>query len=268
LFGGLAGQALGGMIGESHGWSNAFYIVGVPGLILGLLVLRLEEPPRGPRSEIVPLRDLIRVPAFLALNASGMLVTFASVAFITWGPDFVYREKGFSLREAGLELGAVGLLALVLGVLTGGYVADRLQKRFAYGRIATILAAFLLAAPFILWAVNTEDKNSVLAGFFIAGFFASWYHGPVTAVIHDMTPARAHATSVGFYMFVTQLIGGTLGPLSVGQLSDRASLFLGLQVATLAMVLGALSLFVVIYYIRRDGLRHPALDHYHLPRPD
>src|SRR3989449_6529012 len=48
------------------------------------------------------------------------------------------------------------------------------------------------------------------SAFFTAAFFMSWYHGPVTAVIHDLMPSRAHASSVGVYMFATQLLGGIL----------------------------------------------------------
>jgi len=268
LIGGAAGQAIGGIIGEIHGWERAFFVVGVPGLLLASFALRLEEPLRGPRSELVPLNHLLRVPAFLALNLSGVLVTFAAVSFITWGPDFVVRAKGFRLRDAGLILGVGGFAALVSGVLVGGGVADTLQKRWSYGRIMTIMCAFLLAAPFIASAVNAEERHNVLVGFFIAGFFMSWYHGPVTAVIHDMMPPRAHATSVGIYMFVTQLIGGTLGPLAVGQMSDRRSLEAGLYLATAMMVAGAISFLLVIYFIRRDGLRHPILDRYHAPGDD
>jgi predicted MFS family arabinose efflux permease len=268
LIGGASGQAIGGIIGDKYSWEPAFFIVGFPGLLLGLLVLRLEEPLRGPRKEIVPLDHLLRVPAFLALNLCGVLVTFAAVSFITWGPDFVVREKGFSLREAGVWLGVGGVVALVGGVLVGGYIADALQRRWNYGRIVTILLAFLLAAPFIVTALNAETKTMVLGGFFVAGFFMSWYHGPVTAVIHDMMPPRAHATSVGVYMFITQLIGGTLGPLAVGQVSDRRSLEMGLYVATFIMLLGALCFLLVVYFIRRDGLRHPALDPYHAEADD
>lgn len=268
LIGGTAGQVIGGVIGDRLGWEPAFFVVGVPGLFLALFVLRVEEPLRGPRYELVPLNHLLRVPAFLALNLSGVLVTFAAVSFITWGPDFVVREKGFSLREAGVALGAVGFLSLVGGVLAGGYVADLLQKRFHYGRILTILCAFAIAAPFTLVAIGAPTKTMVLMGFFIAGFFMSWYHGPVTAVIHDMMPPRAHATSVGVYMFITQLVGGTVGPLAVGRVSDVRSLSAGLYVATGAMVLGALCFLLVIYFIRRDGLRHPVLDPYHAEAAD
>jgi len=263
LLGGAAGQAFGGIIGEKYGWAPAFFVVGIPGLLLGLIVLRLEEPPRGPRNEVVPLLHLLRVPAFVALNLCGVLLTSAALSFITWGPTFAEREKEFSAKTAGVLLGTIGVLSLVGGVLVGGYVADALQKRLHYGRIISIIVGMFAAAPFIFWAIYTETKGMVVIGLFIAVFFMSWYHGPVTAVIHDMMPRRAHATSVGIYMFVTQLVGGTAGPLAVGRVSDMYDLRVGLQVATGVLVLGAISFLVVIFFIHRHGLRHPSLEMYH-----
>jgi MFS family permease len=260
LVGGTAGQAIGGLIGQWLGWRAVFYVIGIPGLILSFAILGLAEPSRGPRSEVVPLSRLLRVPAFLTLMLSGVMITFASVAFITWGTDFVVRYKDFSLREAGISLGPALLVSGLLGVLAGGFLADMLQQRFAFGRILTVACGFLLAAPFVLWAITSEEKNQVVGAFFIAGFFMSWYHGPLTAVIHDMMPRRAHASSVGVYMFATQLFGGILGPYVVGRLDDLADLILGLRVAVVVMVSGALLMFLVMYFIRRDGLCHPELD--------
>jgi MFS family permease len=260
LVGGTAGQAIGGLIGQWLGWRAVFYVIGIPGLILSFAILGLAEPSRGPRSEVVPLSRLLRVPAFLTLMLSGVMITFASVAFITWGTDFVVRYKGFSLREAGISLGPALLVSGLLGVLAGGFLADMLQQRFAFGRILTVACGFLLAAPFVLWAITSEEKNQVVGAFFVAGFFMSWYHGPLTAVIHDMMPRRAHASSVGVYMFATQLFGGILGPYVVGRLDDLADLILGLRVAVVVMVSGALLMFLVMYFIGRDGLCHPELD--------
>jgi MFS transporter, Spinster family, sphingosine-1-phosphate transporter len=263
LIGGTAGQAIGGLVGQALGWRAVFYVIGIPGLLLSLAILGLAEPPRGPRSEVIPFSRLLRVPAFATLIISGVMITFASVAFLTWGTDFVVRYKDFTLKEAGVSLGPALLVAGLLGVLAGGFLADMLQKRFPYGRILTVAGGFLVAAPFILWAITTEEKHSVVAAFFIAGFFMSWYHGPLTAVIHDMMPRRAHASSVGVYMFATQLFGGILGPYVVGRLDDLADLILGLQVAVVVMVGGALLMFLVMYFIRRDGLRHPELEAFH-----
>ena len=267
LVGGASGQVLGGFMGETHGWQHAFFIVAIAGLFPGLAVLWLEEPPRGPRSEVVPLGRLLRVPAFLSMIAAGIFITFSSVSLLTWGIDFAVNYKDFSLKEAALSLALIAMSSLVAGVLIGGYVADRLQRRFAYGRIIAIMCAFLLAAPFLLMAIQSDEKRTVLTGLFISGFFMSWYHGPVTAVIHDMMPRRAHATSIGVYMFVTQLVGA-LGPQVIGRISDLRDLQLGMQIAVAVMVGGALLMFLVMYFIKRDGLRHPEMEAFHAEPSD
>ena len=262
LVGGGAGQALGGILGEASGWRWAFAIVGIPGFVLALAALRLDDPPRGPKTDVVPVTHLLRVPAYLALIGSGVLVTFATVSFITWGPDYMVRFKDFSPRQAGVLLGSLGLVSLVCGALAGGGVADFFQRRMAYGRVVAVALGFLCAGPFLLWGLATDSREALLAAFSLAGFFMSWYHGPVTAIIHDMMPPRAYATSVGLYMFVTQLAGG-FGPTMVGNVSDIYDLQLGLQFAVGVMAAGAMSFLLVIFFIRRHGLRHPALSSYH-----
>ncbi|HXZ20566.1 MAG TPA: MFS transporter [Candidatus Acidoferrales bacterium] len=261
LVGGAAGQTLGSVLGDTTGWRWAFAAIGIPGLFLALAALRVDDPARGPKTEVVPVSHLLRVPAFLALIGSGVLVTFASVSFITWGPDYMVRYKDFSLRQAGLLLGSLGLVALVSGALVGGAVADFLQRRMAYGRVITVAIGFLYAAPLLLWGLASDNRDTILVAFSLAGFFMSWYHGPVTAIIHDMMPPRAYASSVGVYMFVTQL-AGAFGPELVGNVSDIFDLQLGLQFAVGVLSAGALSFLLVIFLIRRHGLHHPALSSY------
>lgn len=258
ILGGVAGLALGGIMGERHGWQHVFIIVGVLGVIPGLTALHLKEPPRRPRSEVVPVKELLRVPAFVAMIAAGICITFSSVSFVTWGIDYATNYKNFSIKEAAISLAAIALLSSVLGALSGGYFSDLAQKRVVFGRLLVMACAFLVAAPFLLLAIQSEEKWVVLAGFFVSMYFMSWYHGPTTAILHDLTPQRAHATAIGVYMFATQLLGA-LGPLLIGKVSDMSDLQIGLQAATAVMVFGALLLLLVIYFVRRDGLHHPRL---------
>jgi MFS family permease len=262
LLGGATGQAFGGIIGPRYGWQYVLFLVAVAGILPGLALFGIEEPPRGPRSEVVPIARLLSVPAFVAMISAGICITFSSVSLLTWGVDFAVTYKDFSLREASLLLALIALICSVFGVLIGGIVADRLHRSLAYGRIMAVAVAFLLAAPFLLLAIQAEEKAIVLLGFSVAVFFMSWYHGPVTAVLHDMMPRRAHATSVGVYMFATQLVGG-LGPNVIGRISDLRDMQVALQIAVAVMVCGALLMLLVIHFIRRDGLRHPTLDSFH-----
>ncbi len=261
LIGGAVGQTLGSVLGDTTSWRWAFAGIGIPGLFLAMAALRVDDPARGPKTEVVPVSHLVRVPAFLALMGSGVMVTFASVSFITWGPDYMVRYKDFSLRQAGLLLGSLGLISLVVGALVGGAVADLLQRRMTYGRVISVAAGFLCAAPLLLWGLAADNRKTILVAFSLAGFFMSWYHGPVTAIIHDMMPPRAYASSVGVYMFVTQL-AGAFGPSLVGNVSDIFDLQLGLQFAVGVLTAGALCFLLVIFFIRRDGLHHPALSSY------
>jgi MFS family permease len=262
LLGGAAGFALGGILSEHYTWQHIFYFAALAGLVPGLAVLTIEDPPRGPRTEVVPLLKLLSVPAFAAMIAAGICITFCNVSLLTWGVDFAKDYKDFTVREAAVSLAAIALFSSILGVLMGGYVADRLQRQFSYGRLVAIGCALLLATPFLLFAILSEDKWAVLTGLFVSGFFLSWYHGPVTAVIHDMMPRRAHATSVGIYMFLTQLIGG-FGPQIVGKISDARDLQVGLEISVGVLVCGGLLMLLVIHFIRRDGLRHPELESFH-----
>jgi MFS transporter, Spinster family, sphingosine-1-phosphate transporter len=258
LLGGAAGFALGGILGGRYGWQTTVVVVGALGFLPALTAFRLPEPPRRPRSELTGIWQLLRVPAFLALMVAGTCITFSTVSLVSWGADYVKNYKDFTLREAAISISVISLISLVLGVLSGGYFADVLQKRYQYGRILVIAVAFLLAAPFLLLAIQSDEKWIVLMGLFVSGYFMSWYHGPVTAVIHDLTPQRAHATAIGIYMFVTQLLGA-LGATLVGRISDISDLQVGLQAAVAVMVFGSLLMLLVIYFVRRDGLHHPCL---------
>jgi predicted MFS family arabinose efflux permease len=259
LVGGAAGQVLGGLIAPRYGWQAALFVIAAVGLLPVIAMMTLQEPPRGPASETCPIRKLLTVPAFLAMIAGGICITFSCVSILTWGVDFAVAYKDFSLRQASVWLAVIGSVCSLCGVLFGGFVADRLQRRFTFGRIIAIAVAFLFAAPFVLLAIQTDDRRLVLAALALASFFMSWYHGPVTAVIHDMMPRRAHATSIGVYMFVTQLVGA-FGPKLVGRISDLRDMQVALQIAVAVMVAGGLLMFLVIHFIRRDGLQHSCLD--------
>ena len=258
ILGGVSGLALGGIMGERHGWQHAFIVVGLLGILPGLTAFKLKEPPRRPRSEVVPILNLLRVPAVVAMIVAGICISFSSISFVTWGIDYAKNYKDFSTKEAALSLAIIALFASVTGAISAGFVADRLQKKIPYGRVLAMACAFLAAAPFLLLAIQADEKWMILVGFLGSMFFMSWYHGPTTAVLHDLTPQRAHATAIGLYMFCTQLLGA-LGPLLIGKISDMSDLQIGLQVATAVMVFGALLLLLVIYFIRRDGLHHPHL---------
>jgi len=180
------------------------------------------------------------VPAYVMVLVGGWFVTFAAYAFIFWGPAFVYIHKGFGLREAGLTLGLSLTVAGVLGIMAGAALADRLSRVYPCGRVLVVALGLLLGVPFLYWALHSSGKVVFLALFFVACFFMTWYHGPLTATLHDLTPARAHATALGLYYFVVNLLAVALAPPLVGTVADRYDLHTGMYLALVAQVAGGL----------------------------
>ena len=74
--GGATGIALGGIMSQSFGWRTAFFFVGIPGLLLGLSAMRLPEPPRDQTEEHMQLRELLHVPAYLAVLVAVLVQQF------------------------------------------------------------------------------------------------------------------------------------------------------------------------------------------------
>jgi sugar phosphate permease len=77
----------------------------------------------------------------------------------------------------------------------------------------------------------------------------SFYHGPITAVIHDVVPKHAWATAFGVYLLVAHLLGDTLSPAVIGAFSDKYSLAKALQWSTWLVLLSGLSFLIVCFLI-------------------
>jgi MFS transporter, Spinster family, sphingosine-1-phosphate transporter len=255
LVGGVLGLAAGGVLSQWFGWRSAFFLVGLPGFLLALALDRMRVPVTVSSEPAPPARNILKIPAYLAVLAGGMFVVFSSSAFATWGVEFSARYHEMSVAQASLWLATLVLAGSVGGVFIGGYVADQLQDRWPWGRAVTIAASLLLGTPFLYFAISTGSRSLFLFCLFVATFMLTCYHGPATAVIHDLTSRRAHAFSFAFYMFFIHLFGDAVAPALVGRVSDLSDLRMGLTIAVAANFLAAVCFFLVAWLIRVRAVR-------------
>ena len=261
LVGGVLGLAAGGVLSQWIGWRYAFYLVGLPGFLLGLAAYRLRVPMAPPTEKPPAIVSLLKIPAYLMVLAGGMFVVFASTAFITWGPTFAIRYHGLTVAQAASWMGLIVLVGSVGGVLLGGYIADSLQARWVHGRAITIGVTLLVGTPFLYIAVTTDSLFEFFLCLLVASFLLTCYHGPATAVIHDLTPERAHSFAFALYLFVIHLFGDTLAPVLVGRVSDLSELRHGLLLGVAANLVAAVCFLVVagLIYRQSRSSRHQVL---------
>ncbi|HSB76441.1 MAG TPA: MFS transporter [Terriglobales bacterium] len=254
--GGAIGVALGGIMAQYFGWRAAFFLVGVPGVLLAISALRLPEAPRQAAEQQFPLRSLLRVPAYVTMLLAGWFSSFAGYAYIVWGPELVEEYKGFTAGEAGVVLGITVIVCGGCGVAVGATLADWLARRAPWGRAGMIPVGFLIAAPLIYGALHASQRSHFIVLFGLGAFFLSWYHGPVTATIHDLIPAQGHATALGLYYLFVNLFSMALAPLVIGDLADHSNLISALHAAIAAQLIGGALFVVVVLLMRRQSSRN------------
>jgi sugar phosphate permease len=108
----------------------------------------------------------------------------------------------------------------------------------------------MLGTPFLYAAVTTDSLAIFFLCLFVASFLLTCYHGPATAVIHDLTPERARGFAFALYLFVIHLFGDTMAPALVGRVSDVSELSHGLLVGVAANLVAALCFLLVALLIR------------------
>lgn len=221
----------GGWVAENIGWREAFFIVGVPGLILAVVVrTTVQEPPRGMSEKKIDhgkSSTMLEVAKFLSKRRSFVhiavgsgLAAFMGYASITFFPSFLVRTHGLPISEVGLYLGLIYGFAGGAGFAGGGYIADHLgkvgKKRSLNGVAWAALASVVFAIPVYLLA----NPYVAMALYIVPVFFSNFYLATTFAQVQSMVGLRMRAVASAFVLLILNIIGLGFGPQVTGILSD------------------------------------------------
>jgi MFS transporter, Spinster family, sphingosine-1-phosphate transporter len=248
--GAAAGFLLGGWLGQNYGWRAAFLACGLPGLAVALLVLLIDEPPRGQQDEAQPtavaswpeaLRALARNRPYRLAVAGYAAVTFASGALADWFPTFLVRCRGFDLEGASAVTGMGALIGGIVGTGLGGLLADRLRGRTRQPYFA--LSAWTMAGATLLSIVALVARDhAAIAVTSVAAQILLWcYNGPINAVIVNAVGADLRVRAVSLSIFCIHLLGDAASPSVVAMVYQATNrLPLAMALVPLAHAIGTL----------------------------
>jgi MFS family permease len=266
----IGGGAFAGFMAEYYGWRLGFYIFGAAGILLALILVKfIREPARGEVEmnrvgeavEEKPLRvrevlpELLKTPTAVALMAVFFFANFVAMVFLTWMPSFLREKFQMNLAMAGLTGTAFIQIASVLGVLTGGALADYLAKRKAGGRMTAQLLGLICGAPFIFLTGWTFSIPLLILGMTGFGFFKGIYDANIFASLYDVVRPQSRATAAGI-MIAVGWSGGAIAPIAIGFASTRWGL--GYSIASngiLYIVAAVLMIFAILVLVEKDVKR-------------
>jgi predicted MFS family arabinose efflux permease len=270
LFVGLYGGAL---VAAEYGWRMAFFVLGIPGLILALLVMfTIREPKRGASDGIThageapslmtTVRHMLSQKSLVHVFVGATLTTLVGYAGVQWWPTFVMRSHGLSMTDLSLFLALVFGVAGGLGTFLGGYIADQFSKRDMKWMPRIVTIATVVGLPFGFAIYLTDSSWMVFALIGVPAALGSVYLPPTYAMTQGLVEVRMRTVASALLLFVINLIGMGLGPLLAGLISDalapaygKDSLKYALLILTLFNVWAAVHYWIAGRYFEADFKR-------------
>ncbi len=225
------------IVGAVRPWQLIFFIVGLPGAVLALLMYTVKEPARkGARMTKaadgretlaqVPLREVIAYlgrnrATFLCHNLGFALLAFSGYGTSAWIPTFLIRKYGWTGAHAGVTYGTIICLFGTIGIVTGGRLADWLARRgYQDSNMRVGLIGALAWLPAGVLYPLMPSGNLAAAVLVPTIFLTSLTVGVAAAAIQEMMPNVMRGQASALYLFVINLIGLGLGPTAVAVMTD------------------------------------------------
>jgi MFS family permease len=252
----------GGLIAQYLNWRMAFFIVGVPGVLVALaLKLGVKEPPRGhseieahpalpedvtPEEDESPpavrrslageigfeISELRNVAAkifgrwsFLNMGLGVTLASFAGYGAGAFSSNYFIRTFGLGLAVVGVLFGLIGGVSSGGGTLVGGFVTDWANRRSARWYALVPGFGLMIALPIYILAFTRTDWRVAAWILLLPGLFQYTYLGPTFGVIQNAVEARRRATATAVLFFFLNLIALGGGPPATGWLIDQLAQF-------------------------------------------
>lgn len=269
-FGILFGFLAGGWINEFFGWRIAFFVVGVPGILLAVVVrMTLREPDRGMAegrvasgeqpSVMTTFRYLWGKKSFRHLAIGGALTAFVGYGVVSWMPSFLIRTHGMQTGEIGTWLGLILGIPGGIGIAAGGWLADRFGAIDTRWYLWIVAVAILVSVPFAIGVYLAPGPYLALALLVIPVALGNFYQATTFSQTQGLATLRMRAVAAAVLLFILNIIGLGLGPQVTGILSDLLrpqfgddSLRWSLLLCGLVNIWAAVHFYIAGKYLKAD----------------
>jgi predicted MFS family arabinose efflux permease len=269
----------GGWVAEHIGWREAFFIVGIPGLLLALLVrFTVEEPVRGVsenridsdhRPGVVSVaRFLFGRKSFLHMAAGAGLASFSGYAVLSFYPSFLVRSFTMSLSTIGVSLGLILGIAGGIGFAGGGYLADKIGQKSHRTALWAVAASLMISWVFVFPVYLASSGRWSLIAFIPPMVLSNVYLATTFAQTQSLVPLRMRSVASALLLFLINIVGLGLGPQLAGILSDFLANRFGIESLRYSLLIigavltpwTALHYFIAGRHIEQDLARADEID--------
>jgi predicted MFS family arabinose efflux permease len=260
----VAGGALAGYLGERYGWRFSFLVLGIAGLLLAMIASRVlvdagTRNSSRERHEVVPARAhllrLLKTPTYLLIVLEAMTIAIGVWMFFNWMPLYFRETFGLSLAAAGVSGTMTLQVSASLGILSGGFLSDRIARRGARRRMLFMSLCYLAAAPCLLVFFGKQPMVVVSTAIVLFSFCRALGASNEDPILCDVLPRAHRATALGVMNTMNCLAGGA-GIMFAGFMKEDMGLSgIFSLVSVLLLFSGLVALVGYVVFLPRDIAR-------------
>lgn len=241
----------GGWLAESHSWRFPFEFFGLTGIGYSVVLMFLLKDRKHIRQSITEKIEVI--PAFKSLfshNAFIRVIFYWGILGITWvivGWLPTYYKEHFQLSQSRASLYATGFLYVMslVGVLFGGWLADRVSRKNVRGPILFPAFALCVCAVAIFIGGTINYLYAAIASFMVYAFTVSFSDANGMPILCLASDPRYRATGYGILNMLSCVVGGVGVYLGGVALDAKVDFHLIFQLTALLIAINAIILFSI-----------------------
>ncbi len=269
------GLMVGGLLAEAIGWRMTFLALGIPGILLGLVLLyTVKEPERG-RYDTRPdkgeqeasiretLISLAANKTYVGVSISFALLTTVGYAMAIWMAPIMMRNFDVSVGQVGLYLGAAYFIGGIPGPIIGGYLTDYLVKFDERWRAWLPAIAIIFVVIAFWFSLNADSFWGFLGFFALAYAIFMLPQAPSMSLLQSSVHSGQRALGVAFAMFINNMLGQALGPFLIGVMSDALAPEYGSKALNYAVMslCGCVAIIAACCYVWTAKTMHASPQH-------
>ena len=219
------------IVGTVAPWQLTFFVLGIPGIFLGIVFLFLKEPKRQQNTNTNieirsnPIHVLGYIKQRLALFACFMSIfCYLTITAYSqgWLAPMFQRTWGWSPVDYALVNGLVLLAIGPISISLAGIISD---KWYQNGRkeapLIIAIIGTLIVLPSGVMAPLMPSGELAIAVYAINTVGITWMSATGITALVNIVPSNIRAQMVAYYYMTISLAGLFLGPTMVGYISDN-----------------------------------------------
>ncbi|RMG96193.1 MAG: MFS transporter [Deltaproteobacteria bacterium] len=234
--GGAAGYLLGGSVRHfGYGYTVAFLVAGLPGILLASAVAPRPDPRRPVQPAGDPAvralehrrppapRDYLRLARRTSFVAIVLAQTFAVAVLapiLHYAVGFFETERGLSPLAATATLAGTALVGGLVGAPMAGIVGDRLARTRPEAHALVAAFGYAAAAPLVALVFGAPSPWVFVPALFGASTLLFACMPAVNTQISLAVPDNQRAMAYALAVFVLHLLGDMAAPPLFGRFAD------------------------------------------------